>query len=88
MHPYSCKEEIALYIKLSTLYRTCCWFILCKETSLYHQNVESTLMGQMKVNVDHHCHLRVILSVVNLGSFHFRILVPEKYAAQAVALVE
>lgn len=45
-------------------------------------------MGQMKVNVDHHCHLRVISSVVNLGSFHFHILVPEKYAAQEGACVE
>ena len=44
-------------------------------------------MGQMKANVDHHCHLS-ILSVVNLGLFHSHILVPEKHAAQAVAHVE
>ena len=44
-------------------------------------------MGQIKANVDHHCHLS-ILSVVDLGSFHSRILVPEKHAAQAVAHVE
>ena len=75
------KEAMLLYPELLILWRAFYWSTLYKEIFSYHQSVKNIPMALVKANVNHHCHLRVIIkfNVVDMVLFHSLILVPEKY---------